>query len=307
MTKITKETMLSALQKNFPEITDIIRNKGYKIQDTEYPPNITVYFTSSIKKKEHTWNYSITFSLSNNSIPYDTEDQEKIIKELPQLIKDETEKHMEFLKTPAGKKQLLDEKVIQFANDTAIKQDEHGIYRSGDKTDIIVIEAINGKKDLKKFHASGDLLALVRIDRTRTYSRTYMRNYGPATRTDKYLIGQNETGTRFAHQVHDTCESIEEAIKWIWQDFNITARHGDVGITPVDLNFKDTGSPLENMQIIDSHKYSGLFLKKGKIFYVRSGRITHDKNQHPDIEVPDSWHRIIIARRAQKGMRGTKD
>jgi len=162
MTKITKETMLSALQKNFPEITDIIRNKGYKIQDTEYPPNITVYFTSSMKKKEHTWNYSITFSLSNNSIPYDTEDQEKIIKELPQLIKDETEKHTEFLKTPAGKKQLLDEKVIQFANDTAIK-------------------------------------------------------------------------------------------------------------------------------------------------HVRSGRITHDKNQHPDIEVPDSWHRIIIARRAQKGMRGTKD
>lgn len=307
MTKITKEVMLSALQKKFPEITDIIRNKGYKIQDKEYPPTITVYLTSSFKKKEHTWNYQITLTLSGNSISYDIEDQEKIITELPGMIKEEKKKHNEFLKTPAGKKSLIDEKVIRFANDTAIKQDEHGIYRSGDKTNIIVIEAINRKKDLKKYHASGDLLALVRIDRTRTYSRTYMRNHGPATRSDKYLIGVNETGTRFAHQVHDNCESIEEAINWIWQNFNITARHGDVGITPIEIDFKDSGYPVENMQIIDSHMYSGLFLKKGKIIYVRSGKITHEKNQHPDIEVPCSWHRIIIARRAQKGMRGTKD
>lgn len=107
MTKITKEVMLSALQKKFPEITDIIRNKGYKIQDKEYPPTITVYLTSSFKKKEHTWNYQITLTLSGNSISYDIEDQEKIITELPGMIKEEKKKHNEFLKTPAGKNPLL--------------------------------------------------------------------------------------------------------------------------------------------------------------------------------------------------------
>jgi len=107
MTKITKEVMLSALQKKFPEITDIIRNKGYKIQDKEYLPTITVYLTSSFKTKEHTWNYQITLTLSGNSIPYDIEDQKKIIKELLGMIKEERKNTMNFLKHLQEKNLLL--------------------------------------------------------------------------------------------------------------------------------------------------------------------------------------------------------
>ncbi len=99
--------MLSALQKKFPEITDIIRNKGYKIQDKEYLPTITVYLTSSFKTKEHTWNYQITLTLSGNSIPYDIEDQKKIIKELLGMIKEERKNTMNFLKHLQEKNLLL--------------------------------------------------------------------------------------------------------------------------------------------------------------------------------------------------------
>jgi hypothetical protein len=159
---------------------------------------------------------------------------------------------------------------------------------------------------MKKYFASGEFIALVTINRSRTYSKQYTRNFGTGDRSDKYIIGTNETGSRFAHQVPDSVKTLSDAIKWIWQDQEIIARHGDIAITASKTIKNKTGEQAVDSQIIDSHVFTGEMAKNGSI-YVRNGVIKHQKNQHPDVVVGSDWCKVIIAKRYRKGMVGTRD
>lgn len=230
----------------------------------------------------------------------------KIIATFKERFEARTKEYQEWLESSQAKEEAFNHKVKKFAEDTAIAGDHHGVYQSGDDISIYVMDAVTGE-DMEKYHASGEFMALVRIDRSRPYSNAYRSQYGPGRRSDKYLIGQNETGTKFAHQVYDKVKTVEEAVNWIWQDQPVTARQGDIGITPSRTIKHKLGNLVKDYRIMDSHMFTGEIFSNNSIF-VRNGVLHHEKDQHPDIFVPaDKWYKIVFARRATKGMVGTRD
>lgn len=300
MVKITKKLMLETLNNKY-NVKDIVGHEGCTYMNGEVrKTSVTVY--TNLNQICYTTMY---FEF-DKTLPYMAENLEIIMKEYPSKLKELKQKYKEWLKTPEGKKRVLEERVKEFAQSTAVDQDEHGIYQSGDSVSIYVNDVVSSKKEMKNYFASGDFLALVTVNRSRTYSKAYTSRYGTGDRSDKYLIGANETGSRFAHQVPDKCNSLSEAIDWIWNGEKIIARHGDIAIIQSKTIKNKIGVQVENEQIIDSHVFSGEFSKNGSM-YVRNGVIKHLKNQHPDVVVGSDWCKIIIAKRFMKGMGGTKD
>jgi hypothetical protein len=311
MAQINKSDFLEKLQKKSKLVTDVRGSDGWKYYSKEEGKKIEKVHRASLIIQLQMDKYSIrNISMdSENDIlaAYTKENMEMVIRELPTRIKEEKQAHKEYLKTKEGKAHILNKKVQEFAQSTAVDQDHHGIYQSGDDVYISVIEAVNTKKDLKKYHASGELLALVKVSRERTYSKQYTRQFGKGRRSDKYLIGQNETGTRFAHPVSDSCETLEQAINWIWDNNKIIARHGDIAITESKTVKNLTGQIVNEYQIMDSHVFTGELHKNGST-YVRNGTLIHKKGQHPDVHIGNDWMKIIRAKRYRKANAiGTRD
>jgi hypothetical protein len=269
--------------------------------------------TKNILGREYKVNYPSRFNINfvfgqiiifgKTKRPYTEENLKLLIKLLPKKIK-------ELKKTPLAKELIYKDQLKQLVQETAINHDEHRVYLSGDKTDIYILDSIKDKKNLNKYHACGPILLLAKITRKRTYSKS--SKWFPSNREDIYLVGYNESGSKFAHQVSNKCRNIDDAIRWIWDleplDFlsNII-RQGDIAVIKIKGDYKEF-KDVTDYQIIDSHFCNGKIAKRGNKLYISNGKIYHKKNQHLEIEISgDSWYKIKIGRRSTKGMSGTKD
>lgn len=301
-TTMLKADMETAILKKFKQIRSVSASYGWTYE-TEFH---TAVFTIYVKDRRLNGS-NVIYIRSREEIknPYTEANLKTIIEEFPALYKENKEKYKEWLKTSQGKEFLKIEKrteeknkVINFVKDSRILIDEHRAYHSGDTLYYTVLDLVKGKKELSKYHATGDFLAVVQIERVRTYSKAYTRQFGPGKRYDKYLVGSNEIGTKFVHPVPDKIGTVKSAINWIWDDNEIVARQGDVAITP-SKTIKNKVGEKTTIRIIDSHMFSGEVIQNGST-YVRNGMLFHEKQQHPEIFVEDQWMKILVGKRFHK-------
>lgn len=185
----------------------------------------------------------------------------------------------------------------ELAMRAGLEHDEHGGYRRGDYHTLIVLDVIWQPAKLRTLHASGDILALVIDCRKRIYAKSY--GHGPGERTDVYLVGTNESGTPFCHAVAQHLLTVADAVDWVWWGNEpITARHGDVAITPTRKPIKN-GELVNDLQIVDRHVITGEVYRNGAL-YARNAVLHHTADQHPDITIGNEWHKIIIGRRSTR-------
>lgn len=131
-------------------------------------------------------------------------------------------------------------------------------------------------------------MALIEVTRERWYRRSYHSTYGwhPSTATERYLVGRNEIGTYYAHRVSDRCDTVREAVGWIWRDQEdrIVARQGDVAL------ITGNGGP----------RVPRGGLPAGHVPVEWARVILHET--HPPIPMPGKGQRILVGRRAaQRG------
>lgn len=175
---------------------------------------------------------------------------------------------------------------------------DHGEYGS-DHFEIVPLEIVWRKRDLEKYHATGKYIGLAMESRTRTYAKSCQWN--SSSRTDIFLVGQNENGNAFCHQVTSSCRTIANAIDWIWGGAQVEERHGDIGITPCPLKHVEG----ENLDIAlpdaPSHRVVGEIKQNGAL-YARNAFLVHEKSQHPYAYIGNEWKRIVVGRHSDKGM-----
>jgi hypothetical protein len=185
---------------------------------------------------------------------------------------------------------------FNLAEEAGLEHDEHGGY-NGVRHNLSVIEFVWRKKDLRKYHATGNYLGLVNEERITRYAGSSRFPY--STRDHRFVVGTNENEIAFCHQVPNSISSLQDAINWIWRGYKIEARQGDVGIT--SSNLKHVRGKEDEIQIVDSHFVIGeIYTKHG--LHVRNGFIYHKKEQHPAIYVGPEWKKIIVGRRSTIGM-----
>lgn len=169
------------------------------------------------------------------------------------------------------------EKAQYLAGSAGCLYDEHGHSR-GDYRFTVGMDFIPPDQAEKPpfFCFSGEGLGLVRILRKRVYAKSCQ--WFPQITFAHYLVGKNEDGTHFEHPVARTCETVEEAIAWIWQnkEKKILFRQGDIALI--------TGRASKGICLPEKHRVSG-------------NLIIHPT--HPPIPFPGKNQKIIIARRAR--------
>ena len=159
--------------------------------------------------------------------------------------------------------------------------DEHGKWDgSGDKYKVAPLDYVYPKSAIKSpYHDMGNKgIALIEIQRTRWYSNGYHRNgYPPSVATNTYMIGKNECGTWFCHPVNTSCETVEQALAWIWgnRHESIIARQGDIAL------IKGKG-PKGINKLPHGHTQT-------------MEHIVHDT--HPSLPLPKTGERIIVGKR----------
>jgi hypothetical protein len=134
--------------------------------------------------------------------------------------------------------------------------DEHG-SGSGDYQNTYVEDYVSpweGSDKAPYFDMGGEGLAVISVSRTRVYAGSTWR---PSTNHTTYLIGKNEAGTYFAHPVHKDCNTVLEAVNWIWGYKKIIARQGDIAVAPTEKKKRKIKLP-------DGHR---LFPKMGVIYH----------------------------------------
>ncbi len=203
-----------------------------------------------------------------------------------------------FKRTAAWRNNLADTRFFDLCLRAGLDHDEHGSGMRGDYHQLKIIERCH-KSDLGRYHASGDNLGLVEQSRKRTYAKS--SNWGPSWRKDRFLVGENENGTPFVHQVPNNITSIDWAINWIWRGAEIIARHGDVGLAKAAAVKHVAGENVENFPLHDNHLFTGEIYKNGAL-YIKNGALFHGKEQHPDVTVGPEWVRVVIGRRSSVGM-----
>jgi hypothetical protein len=169
----------------------------------------------------------------------------------------------------------------------------------GESHEIVIRDYVWKKRDLRKYLATGKYLAVVDVIRTRTYSKSC--NWKESTRTDTFLVGRNENGNAFSHQIRKDITGLDLAVSWIWRNKPVTRRHGDVGLVP--SNLKKEGN--HQAKSWGNHNFIGELYQNGRD-YIRSGILTHSKRQHQYLEIDDQWHEVVIGRRSETGF-GTAD
>lgn len=168
-----------------------------------------------------------------------------------------------------------------------------------DTHSVDVIDIIHQPKQLEKYHASGKYLAIVTDERTRKYANSC--TWGPSTRTDVFLIGENENGNAFAHQLPNKIGTVKAAYAWIWGEAKVEQRQGDIGLSPSSL--KHVEGEYVDIDVVghSRHRFIGEVYVNGSM-HVRNGFLYHTGEQHPTIYVDSTWRRIVVGRRSQIGM-----
>jgi hypothetical protein len=169
----------------------------------------------------------------------------------------------------------------------------------GDSFSLEIIAIAYTPAQLRKHHATGSILGVVAQYRKRVYARS--SKFKTSYRTDFFLVGKNENGNPFMHQVPGAL-SVAYALEWIWKGAKIEERHGDIGIAlcnlknaegeSVDMDIPGTGG---------SHRIFGEIREKGGL-YARNAFIYHRKEQHPSLYIGSEWRRVVVGRRSAKGM-----
>lgn len=171
--------------------------------------------------------------------------------------------------------------------------------RAGDYFSLAVVDSARAPAH----HATPDTcIGLVEHQRRRIYSRS--STYKMSDRTDFYVVGQNENGNVFLHQVPaTTAGSLAEAMKWIWQGAEIIARQGDIAVAPSPLKHVDgEDADVDVFGGHSRHRFIGEVYRNGSL-HVRSGFLYHTAGQHPTIYLDGScWRRIVIGRRSERRM-----
>lgn len=230
------------------------------------------------------------------STKYTKTNLEKIkekIEENKDLIDDWHEAWKHYTKTKKYRRRKKKDDFKKLALETDLEERPGNGYDRGDYYYLRVLDFVYKKKDLEKYHASGDMLGVVNQTRQRVYAKS--SKWSPSERKFRYLVGRNENGNAFAHPIPNHIKTLKKAIDWIWDGNKIVDRQGDIAITPAP-HLKNPPSAVEDdRRIIDSHRVEGEIYENGAM-YVRNGKIYHSKGQHPEIEVGDDWMRILIAR-----------
>lgn len=160
--------------------------------------------------------------------------------------------------------------------------DEHGVGDFwGDDLRASVLAFISphhGSKNAPYFDMGGEGLALVRIDRRRTYSKAYTARYGHGHAWTTYLVGKNEAGTYFCHAVNKKLTTLRAAMDWIWDGHStdIIQRQGDIALIC-------GAGPKIPKNLPSGHVIEGDIIKHAT---------------HPDLPMPKKGQRIIVGRRA---------
>lgn len=175
-----------------------------------------------------------------------------------------------------------------------------GQVNSSDTHSIFIIESLWQPNDLAKYHAVGPVLALVENKRIREYAKSSDFKY--STRSDYYLIGYNENGNAFRHQVSRHCETVNEAVKWIFGTDELIARQGDIAVVASKLKNKEGEERQINIGSGHSrHVFIGEVYVNGSI-HVRSGFLVHTGNQHPSVYIDGSqWVRLVAGKESEIG------
>lgn len=182
----------------------------------------------------------------------------------------------------------------------AIHEQEIDREWGNDSISVFIKESIYKKRDMKKYFATGDFLALISRSRTREYAKSCM--WKSSSRVDYFIIGQNENGNSFIHQVPNTVNSLKEAYEWIWKGNKIIYRQGDIGLC--ESNLKKAKGEENDIDVLghSRHRFIGEVRVNGSI-HVKNGFLYHTGEQHPTIYLDSSkWYRVVEARRSEIGM-----
>ena len=111
----------------------------------------------------------------------------------------------------------------------------------------------------------------------------YLGKWRPFVRTERYLIGRNETRTAFAHAVPARSETatITGALLWVWSGYNPLRRQGDIAIVTAV-------GPKMPVQLPRQHHVDAA-----------AGVVRHAT--HPDLALPSPGERLIIGKRTTLG------
>ena len=172
-------------------------------------------------------------------------------------------------------------------------------WDTGDSFSLEVLDIAYTPAQLLKCHATGSVLGVVAQYRKRVYAKS--SQFRTSYRTDFYLVGTNENGNPFAHQIPFPT-SADRAVDWIWKGAQIEQRQGDVAIAPCPLK-KVKGEEVDQdiPGTNGSHRIIGEVRENGSL-YVRNAFIYHEKSQHPTIYIGNSWKRVVVGRRSGRGM-----
>lgn len=175
------------------------------------------------------------------------------------------------------------------AEKAGLHSDEHGSWR-GDHISVSGVDFVGPwESAAAPYHDTGaEGLGLVFVTRTRVYAKS--SNWRPSSVSTTFLVGKNEAGTYFSHPVSPNCNTIIDALQWIWNGkaYQIIQRQGDIALVG------GNGGPKMPSNLPWGHKINGTI-------------ITHDT--HPELRMPAvKGERIIVGRRAaERASEATRD
>jgi hypothetical protein len=121
-------------------------------------------------------------------------------------------------------------------------------------------------------------MVLVAIEQMIGYSKSWMRKRPGSHSTSVYLVGYNgeREKTYYAHAVSANCQTVDDAISWIWRGRvrHIVNRQGDIAVVAM---------PGQSEPLPGGHRIEGDI-------------ITHPT--HAPIPAPKPGQKIIVGRRA---------
>jgi len=125
----------------------------------------------------------------------------------------------------------LEKRAKSIVEKAGIFYDEHDSWKSGDYRITSILDFVLPDEAKKPpFLDTGKKgLVLVEVERVRRY---YDSRYKPSVLYLRYLCGRNEDGTYFSHGVSKNCNTVREAVSWIWggKENDIIVRQGDIAI-----------------------------------------------------------------------------
>jgi len=194
------------------------------------------------------------------------------------------------------------DRVHSMALNAGLADDWDGSSYCDDRGDHFCLTVLDSAEAPAYHAAPGTVIGLVEQRRRRVYAKR--SDWRKSDRSDFFVVGQNENGNAFLHQIpHTAAGSLAEAMNWIWSGAEIIARQGDVALAPSSLKRVDGEDG--DVDVIGGHgrhRFIGEIYRNGSL-HVRSGFLYHTAGQHPTIYLDGScWRRIVIGRRSERRM-----